>query len=130
MLNIKPKIKIEPARVEDGQHPNARKFCATKEISLSQLVSFKLPYQEDEDLSVKLELLGGVGILFLKKISAIPGIEEIYFSRYSVTIWKSSAFEWEDIEGSIITALKMIFGPEAEQVEIVRDDRTSRKIPN
>ena len=119
MLNIKPKIKIMHSSAEDGQHPNARGFSTTEEISLSRFVHFEIPYQDDEDLSTKLKKLGVVGKFLLTELSTIPGIMEIYFSRYSITIWKGNAFEWEDIEDSIITALKRIFGPNAEQVKIV-----------
>lgn len=130
MVDIKPRIKIKHSREKDGQHPDARMFCITTEISHSSCQGFLKPFQADMELDNKLKEIGGIGCLLLEEVFAIAGIEAVYISPYTLTIWKNSAFDWDEIEPDITAALKRTFGPRAEEAEIIRvggDESPERK---
>jgi len=114
MVTIKPRIKI---KIDETDLENRRNYAVTGEISLSILRRFQKPLQENDD--AHLESVGGVGKLLLEEVFSLPGIVDVFIHPYSLNVIKGEAFNWEDIEPGIITALKRTFGPEAEQVEVV-----------
>lgn len=114
MVTIKPRIKIE---INKGNPENRRDYATTSEISLYNLHRFRKPLQgNDPD---HLESVGGVGKLLLEEVFSLAGVDDVFICPYALDVIKGSAFDWEDIEPGIITALKRTFGPEAEQVEVV-----------
>lgn len=40
------------------------------------------------------------------RLTAIPGIENVYVERYEVTIFKAELFKWEPIENRVEAAIK------------------------
>ena len=116
MTNIKPKIKIG---LSPTPHPDKRVFHATSEVSLCVLKHFIKPLWDSPDSEEKLRNIGGIGRILIEELFTIIGISEVFIDPYSIQVVKGSAFDLEDIEPEVITALKRTFGPEAEKVEIV-----------
>ena len=122
MTNIKPRMKIETRLDYD-----IKVFHVTSEISHSSIQSFYKPlpnYQSDD-----LKEVGGIGQLLVQELFTIIGINEIFIRPYDVMVIKGAAFNWEDIEPEVITALKRTFGPEGEKVEIVYYEEIRERNP-
>lgn len=111
MVDIKPKIRVEIdlVRSRDG-----KRYHVASEISLSPLERLLKPFHYCSEL----EKVGGIGKLLLEEVFALPGIAEIFIMPYQLHVVKSPAFDWDEIEPGIITALKRTFGPEADRVEV------------
>ncbi len=107
-------------RIKEVPNRNILCFQVTKKVSSNLLIlinSNKIPEvfkgQIPKDESD-----------FLKRLSvallAIPGVIELSFDQYEISVEKSDAFEWEDINFEVIAVIKRIFAKGAEMQELPR----------
>ncbi len=107
-------------RIKEVPNRNILCFQVTKKVSSNLLIlinSYKIPEvfkgQIPKDESD-----------FLKRLSvallAIPGVIELSFDRYEISVEKSDAFEWEDINFEVIAVIKRIVAKGAEMRELPR----------
>lgn len=107
-------------KIEEFPNENLLSFHVTANISSKLVISinsmeafemFKDEMRKDEREFLK--YLSGA-------LLAIPGVTELSFSKYEISVQKSEVFDWEDVEPNVIHVIKSIVAKGAELEELPR----------
>lgn len=97
--------------------PHRREYGVTVEISQQPIHSFMRPLGR-ESSERYLKDVGEVGTVLLRELFAIPGVSKVFITPYELTIDKGLAFNWDEIEPSIIEVLKRVFGETGQEIAV------------
>ena len=108
---------------------DVRQFHTTVELSKFRYESFERPLR-DSSIGY-LAKLGPAGEKLVRELFEIDGIVSVTVSIYMVEIGKDAAFEWDEVQSSVLETLKASVAEIAEvsleEVEVV-DKRDSKEI--
>lgn len=108
-----PRIKVE----ELSNRDDVRRYHTTVVISQFHRKRFWHPLTSGSDKH--LENIGEAGATLVREALAIPGVVEVRINPYAFSVAKGMAFGWEEVEPSIIEALKKAFGETAEEIVVI-----------
>lgn len=54
---------------------------------------------------------------FCRLIAELPGVANVFVSRYELTVFKGQAFTWDEVEPGIIEILEHLVDPTVEKAD-------------
>ena len=113
-----PRIRIR------HQSRDRREYSISTEVSeLPTHRNFWVPLRESSEKY--LDGLGKVGGSLMRDLLTISGVAMVSISPYEVMLDKGAAFNWEDIEPSVVSALKQAFGEVEHEVIVENVDEVA-----
>jgi len=96
-----------------------RRYHVNTTISESRIQHFYAPLRASSE--EYLDELGPIGDSLVREVFSIHGVNEVFISPYEISVIIGKVFEWEDIEPSVIEALKRTFGKDVAKEVIVEN---------
>lgn len=114
---------------ESGLNIDRRFYYLDIRVSNKHIAHLYLPLQDYYNESI--EELGAVAGAIVRGLNDIPGLTEIFILMYGIDVYKSPAFEWQEIEPEIIKLLKKVlagYGNDVEEVQAIGEIRAAPEV--
>ncbi len=110
--------KVMKPQIVICSHPNPhlRAYHVNWKISQRPTVRFDRPLGESQE--ERLANLGEAGATVVREVLAAVGTTEVIISPSEIVVSKGPAFDWTEMEPTILASLKKTFGGNAEDVEV------------
>lgn len=105
---------------------NSRAYNVTTEISRQPKRNFCRPI--DRETSQKpLEDIGEKGLEIVQGCLNVAGVTDVEITPYCLGVTKGEAFDWEDIHPHVMVLLRLAFGEQCNDIEIIDGDAKACK---
>ncbi len=113
-------IKTVPARILIEKFPNdrIRDFCTTMQLTEAKGARLGRGGLSGLSLGDEREKAGETAEKLLQRIYELHGVEEVKIEMYEVRVTIGKAFDWNDVQPSVLAVLKTVYGD--AEVEVVQ----------
>ena len=100
--------------IEKPPNPQFRNYHTSAQICETVIAHFQRPL---DTRYLRKGKIGERGQELVKEVFSSKGVDQIYIKPYELSVEIGLAFDWEDIENDVISALKKFYG--VDQPEII-----------
>src|SRR3989344_8432148 len=109
--------------IEKFPNPQFRNYHTSAQICETVIAHFQRPL---DTRYLRKGKIGERGQELVKEVFSSKGVDQIYIKPYELSVEIGLAFDWEDIENDVISALKKFYG--VDQPEIIGQNRKSTRL--